>query len=89
MRQRTDTLTPPRSAPAEAGAPLPISLGPSRLSDLFGGMAQKDIAGILDCHESYVSLLERGKRIPSLAFAQKIAEAAHRPLNEVMAIFVA
>ena len=81
-------MVPPRSAPAEAGVPLPAGLGPSRLSEFFDGMAQKDIAAILDCHESYISLLERGKRTPSIAFAQRIAEACHRPLNEVLAIFI-
>lgn len=43
-------------------------------------MLQKDLATAIDADDSYVSLLESGKRVPSLAILQRLAEALGVPL---------
>ena len=47
-------------------------------------LSQGDIARILGVHRSYISGLERGRRIPSLLTVHKVAKALGISVNELL-----
>ena len=47
-------------------------------------MSQETLAAEASCHPTYVSLLERGKRNPSLDTMLKIAEALNTKASELV-----
>ena len=47
-------------------------------------MSQGDIARALDVHRAYISGIENGKRNPTLATIQKLANALGVPADELL-----
>jgi transcriptional regulator with XRE-family HTH domain len=68
--------------------------GISRLSRAFAeivreqrgrkGLSQEALAEAADIHHTYVGLLERGKRIPTIQVAERIANALGRKLSSLI-----
>jgi transcriptional regulator with XRE-family HTH domain len=68
--------------------------GISRLSKAFAeivreqrgrkGLSQEALAEAADIHHTYVGLLERGKRVPTLQVAERIANALGRKLSSLV-----
>ncbi len=66
----------------------------ARFSQAFGqvvqrerrasGLSQEKFAEIVDAHRNYIGLLERGECGISLDFAEELARALNRPLNELI-----
>lgn len=48
------------------------------------GMSQGDISRALDVHRAYVSGIENGKRNPTLATIQKLADALGVSVSELL-----
>lgn len=49
------------------------------------GMGQEKLAGEATLHRTHLSLLERGKQMPSLAVVHKLASALKVPMSELIA----
>jgi transcriptional regulator with XRE-family HTH domain len=49
-------------------------------------LTQEELAEMAEIHPTYVGLVERGKRNPSLDIAARIAEALNLTLAELIAI---
>lgn len=49
------------------------------------GLSQEQLAEIIDSHQVYVSEIEKGKKLPSLAVLLKIARAFGMSLSELAA----
>ncbi len=68
---------------------------PSRLSAAFarvvrrhrarGGLSQEALAEAAGIHHTYVGLLERGKRTPTIDVAERVARALGRKLSTLIA----
>jgi transcriptional regulator with XRE-family HTH domain len=52
-----------------------------RIARAFAGLQQKDVARIAGIDPSYISLLEQGKRTPSLPMIENLSHALHVPLS--------
>jgi transcriptional regulator with XRE-family HTH domain len=48
------------------------------------GMGQEKLAGEAGLHRTHLSLLERGKQMPSLAVVHKLATALKVPMSELI-----
>ena len=67
---------------------------PSHLGEIFGeviqvlrkkrGLSQEELAFESDLHRTYISLLERGKRIPGLKTIFQLAKALGVPPSEII-----
>ncbi|MCP4547137.1 MAG: helix-turn-helix transcriptional regulator [bacterium] len=51
-----------------------------RLARAARGMSQRDLATATELDSSYISLIEAGKRVPSMVVLEKVAEALRIPL---------
>ena len=62
----------------------------SRFGDLIrrlrleAALSQEDLAAAAGLHSTYVSLLERGLRVPSLLVVEQLAGALSKSLSELM-----
>jgi len=49
------------------------------------GLSQEALAGAAELHRTYIGLLERGLRMPSIDVVQKIAKALKMTMTEIVA----
>jgi DNA-binding XRE family transcriptional regulator len=56
-----------------------------RKARLMAGLTQEDLAEKAGLHSTYISLLERGQRNPSLLVIERIAGALHLSMSELIA----